>query len=98
MKKRRASESILDYSTLKKARSQLLPSINYFIPKIKHDNLTGSRIHYVYSNKLNVLGCTIPKAGSSTLQRFSEAVIFGKLTHCSNVSATPIGQIGLEMG
>ena len=49
-------------------------------PEIKNDNLTGSRIHYVYSNKLNVLGCTIPKAGSSTLQRFSEAVILGKFS------------------
>ena len=55
-------------------------------PEIKNDNLTGSRIHYVYSNKLNVIGCTIPKAGSSTLQRFSEAVIFGKLTKVFNVT------------
>ena len=27
-------------------------------PEIKNDNLTGSRMHYVYSNKLNVAGKT----------------------------------------
>ena len=30
-----------------------------------------------------VAGCIIPKAGSSTLQRFGEAVIFAKLTKFS---------------
>ena len=27
-------------------------------PEIKNDNLTGSRMHYVYSNKLNIAGKT----------------------------------------
>ena len=39
--------------------------------ELKYENLSESSMHYVYSNKLKVLGCTIQKSGSTTLQRFT---------------------------